>query len=87
MTAQIEVTPFSEHTIAQAITLLRSFCRVRNKVPYTVALVEGSVLERDAWRKVAIDYLTAKATGRKVNAAGEKVEQAKAEDFEFEDDE
>lgn len=78
---------FPERTIAQVIAVMRAFCRATNKVPYLVAIVEGTSEEAIAWRKVAIDYLTAKATGRKVNPAGEKVEPPKPEDFEFEDDE
>ena len=67
MNIQVE---FPERTIAQVITLLRSFCRTKGKVPYLVALVEGTDAERDAWRKVAIDYLTAKAKGVKSDLLG-----------------
>lgn len=79
-------SPFSERTIAQAITLLRSFCRVKGKVPYLVALVEGQEAERDAWRKVATDYLTAKAVGRKIDFTGNPVSQGEkngSNDYDF----
>lgn len=59
------VCPFDERTIAQGIVVCRAFCAAMNKVPYIVALVEGRDAERDAWRQVSIDYLTARAKGVK----------------------
>lgn len=68
---QAVVCPFSEHTIAQTIAVMSNFCRATRKIPYLVAVVEGTSAERDAWRQVAIDYLTAKAEHRNVNLAGQ----------------
>lgn len=61
---------FPERTIAQVITVMKSYCRVTNKVPHLVAIVEGTMLEHDAWRKVANDYLIAKAQNRNVDFSG-----------------
>lgn len=81
----ITVNPFSERTIAQAIAVLRVACRTRNSVPRIVALVEGTSAEPDAWRKVAVDFLTAKADGRKVTISGNVINEEKqdAADYDF----
>lgn len=57
---------FPEELIAEVIVFMRAFCKAENAVPYIVAIVEGSSGEAVAWRKVAIDYLTAKAKGAKM---------------------
>ena len=80
------IVDFPERTIAQAITVMRAYCRATNKIPQIVALVEGTSAERDAWRKVANDYLTARAKGRKVDLAGRPIDQGEkngSPDYDF----
>ena len=77
---------FPERTIAQVIAIMRNYCRVTNRVPYIVAIVEGTSLERDAWRKVANDYLIAKAQHRNVDLAGNPIvkgEEDGSSDYDF----
>lgn len=55
-----------ELTIAQVITLLRAMVKYEKMdPPLSVALVVGTSAEPDAWRKEAMDYLTAKHNGVK----------------------
>ena len=77
---QIEVG-FPERTIAQVITVMKAYCRNTGKVPILVALVEGTSEEYNAWRKVAVDYLTAKAKNRKIDLAGNPVTQGENDDI------
>jgi hypothetical protein len=59
-------TSFPERTIAQAIVVLRARVRSgRHDPPLSVAMVVGTSNEAAAWRKEAIDYLTARAKGVK----------------------
>lgn len=54
----------SERTIAQTIVLLRGLVRIgKMDPPLSVALVVGTSAEAAAWRKEALDYLTAKYEG------------------------
>lgn len=58
--------PTDERTIAQVITLLRGMVKYKKMdPPLSVALVVGSSAEATAWRKEAMDYLTAKHMGVK----------------------
>lgn len=58
---------FPERTIAQAIVVCRVMCEAKQRIPYIVAIVEGTNAERDAWRQVAIEYLKAKIKGVQSN--------------------
>lgn len=65
---------FPEKTIAQTMALLKIQARAGvRKIPMAVAIVLNTSAEETAVRKWAIDYLTAKAEGRKfVDIEGEK---------------
>jgi hypothetical protein len=60
----MEPVKTDERTIAQVITLLRGLVRIgKIDPPLGVAMVVGTSAEAAAWRREALDYLTARAEG------------------------
>lgn len=56
---------FPERTIAQALVVVKAYCNAMGRVPVGVRLLWGLPSVDIAWRKAAVDYLTAKAKGVK----------------------
>lgn len=54
---------FPEHTLAQAVVVVKAMSRGYGIVPLLVELVENTSAEEDAWRKEAEKYLIARAKG------------------------